>query len=185
MQLALIPYAELDGVRTMTDSFVMSLWDEMDRLGLAGRAVFFDGSVQDAWEFLREMKSPEVSMYVLRVGNDIGGVIWLNCQTMRTAHFHFCGFPAAWKTGALHGGLFALQTLLGQTGRSGEYLLDTLFGLLPTTNTLALRMMRRAGFVDLGPVPNGVYLHREGRSVPAIMSYCDRDTLGRQGDGRR
>lgn len=178
--LKIIPYTATDGVPTFTDSFIKGLFHRMEEEDAAG-AVFYDGSVTCADDFLKTMKFGKNSLFVVEFQGKLAGCVWLNNFEVRRADFHFCFFSPLQGRDAIEAGREIVSELLTMTKDNGEYIFDLFVGLTPTTNRAAIRWCRRMGFSTLGVLPAGAWDAASGKSVPGLVSYVER---GNYGQGR-
>jgi hypothetical protein len=168
----LFPYIPIDGIPTMTDSFIMGLYEKMAIEGLAHR-VFIEGIVKNKEDFLYVMKFKKTRLFVLKKEENIGGIIWLNNFGVKTAEFHICLFSAIYGREFIKVGKKAVCMLLEM--KCGEnYLFDMLFGVVPESNTLARSWARRMGFKILGMMPNALFDANHGYSIPGEYFYVER-----------
>jgi hypothetical protein len=185
---ALVSYTELDGIATMGDSFIKSLFNIMEEEQLVD-SVFHEGNVNNQEDFLNMMKFGKNSLYVIidkKAGNipkrdQIGGIVWLNCFQMRSAYFHFCFFSNIRGEVAETVGEHAVLYLLNMKNMDNDYIFDVLIGTVPETNILARRWCNRMNFGKGGIIPNGKYIASLGKSVSCHIYYAERgEYRGRQ-----
>ena len=89
-------------------------------------------------------------------------------------------FRDSWgrRCDALHHAGAMLRHVLTRRDSAG-YVLDTLVGLTPVSNPLAVRFVQAAGMRKLGIIPHGAVLHYEGRRpVDAVLTVGTRASLG-------
>ena len=75
MSLNILPYTQQDGIRTVRDSGIKSLFDRTEREGLLP-VVFYGGGVKSADEFLKKMQNS--ILWILRDGDKHIGYVWLD-----------------------------------------------------------------------------------------------------------
>jgi hypothetical protein len=177
----LIPYIAIDGIPTMSDSFIRSLFVRMEDEKLED-IVFHQGEINSPEKFLEMMKFGKNSLYVIvRKGSDripekddMGGVVWLNYFQARKAYFHFCFFSNIRGAEAITVGQYAVLYLLNMKNDNEEFLFDVLIGVVPETNVLARRWCDRMGFGKAGIVPSGEYIATFDKSVSSHIYYAER-----------
>lgn len=172
MKIELLPYAEIDGISTMTNSFVMGLYDRMKEDGTAD-IVFYDGSVRDADGFLRKMRYENIALYAVYADQKLAGVVWLNGFEGRVARCHWCVFSPYWAKGSVEIGKASLRKILAIKERGGAYLYDMLLGILPSSNERAVRYCLKCGGRKAGVVPNLVCMN--GKSAEGTIIYYTRE----------
>lgn len=177
----LTPYTALDGISTMSDSFIMSLFEIMEEEDLVD-TVFHQGEISKPEDFLQMMKFGKNLLYVIvrkdsgliPKNKDIGGIVWLNCFQARRAYFHFCFFSVIRGKDACVVGKKAVIYLLEMKNDNEKFLFDVLIGVVPETNVLARRWCDRMGFGKAGIIPSGEYIAKLNRSVPSHIYYAKR-----------
>ncbi|MBI9113168.1 hypothetical protein [Maridesulfovibrio ferrireducens] len=172
--ISLFPYCELDGVRTLPDSFVENLYLRAEEEGLADM-VFMDGSLNDSRRFLEDMKTRS-HLFIILDGDEAAGFTWLNHFQQRTAYFHFCLFRDFW--GAKVKGLeqASIKHLLHLKDDNG-YLFDMLLGNVAKKNRAACRRAKQSCMTIMGELPYGDFDASTGESIPSILSYVTRESL--------
>jgi len=92
VNVELIPYTEVDGIRTMSDSFLMELFMRTRDEG-SDEYVFYDGPM-DFSTFVALFKTPGNFLFLIRADGDVVGYVWLNGWKEYTATAHFCFFKS-------------------------------------------------------------------------------------------
>ncbi len=172
----IIPYAEHDGMRTYTDTFIRSLYERMEKEGIA-QIVFSDGEIKDADEFLYLMKHGPNALYLVDVPDGPAGILWLNRFKGKTCYVHFCAFQKYWGAGSVEIGREAICQVLYMKNRDGEYCLDTLLGLIPCDNMPAIKWLKKVGLKEVGVIPNGLWKQDSGKSEDGLLLYLTREDL--------
>jgi len=173
MNLQIIPYTEVDGVRTFKDSEIKELFFQTQVDGLVN-VVFYDGGVHTADAFLSMMKSPGCLMWICMDGEDTVGYTWLNRFENHTARQHFCFFKDYWGK-SIDFGKYGLKTFLTMKDRDGNYIFDLLTGYLPVWNIKARQFVEKCGAKTHGIIPNGIWNGITKQSEPAVFIYYTRE----------
>ena len=143
--------------------------------------VFYDGSVRCLEDFHACMQDGGTLPFVM--SSNAGKIImfcWLNCIEGVTARIHFTFFKDSWgrKRDALGYAKAMLRHVLTRRDSAG-YVLDTVVGMTPVSNPLAVRFVQAAGMQKVGFIPHGAVLHYEGsQPVDAVLTVATRDSLG-------
>ena len=98
---------------------------------------------------------------------------------------HFTMFKESWgrKRNAVAVARHFVSYVLTRRDAEG-FLLDTLYGLTPTSNRLACRFVQQAGMEKIGILPNAVSLFFKGRQTDdALVTCATRESLGIAPDG--
>ena len=127
MEIEVMPYVALDGIPTFKDSFLGSLYDQMVADNTL-TTVFYDGTVQSAADFIKEVKDPKNSFWMIFIDGVVSGLFWLNTFEGKTAKLHFNGFSNTWgkKTDegndlTIEAGKKAVSTVLSLEKSNGGY----------------------------------------------------------------
>lgn len=172
MKVDLLPYTEIDGIPTMTNSFIEGLYRRMQEDGTAD-TVFYDGTVRDAAGFLRKMRYENIALYAVYADRELAGVLWLNGFEGRFARCHWCVFSPYWGKGSVEIGKASLRQILALTEGGGRHLYDMLLGVLPSSNERAVAYCLKCGGKRAGAVPNLVYM--DGKSAEGTIIYYTRE----------
>jgi len=173
-KLELYAYCKLDGVRTMSDSYVENLYLRAEEEGLTDM-VFMDGSLNDPVLFLEDMKHKSY-LFVISHNEVVAGFIWLNHVQHKTAYAHFCLFRDFWGTRVKEIERFGLETLLNLQDGS-NYMFDMLLAHLPKKNIAACRRVSQSCMTVMGDLPYGYFDAAAGKSIPSMLAYATRDSL--------
>ena len=171
MDVTLLPYTAIDGIPTMTDSEVMSLFDLMEDDGTA-EVVYADGSITNSKGFLMDMKMGLNKLYVVQVDKEVAGIIWLNNFDFRSSMIHFCFFSSGWKFDLVKVGKTCVLELLNMN------FFDILTGVVPVINERANEWCRKMGFSVLGTMPSYCWIESQRKSVPGNIYYVERGKYG-------
>ena len=173
----LVAYTSVDGIPTFTDSFIVRLFERVQNEGLF-YALFYDGDVKTAGDFLNMFKFGKNQLFVIVIGKEIAGIVWLNNFEVRRAEFHFCFFENLRGKRSFEIGKKVVSELLNMEV-NGKPIFDILTGLTPANNRAARLWCKKLGFTTLGVIPSAVYDHyQSGKSIPGIVSYVERGVYG-------
>lgn len=176
MDIKIVPYCEVDGIRTMSDSFVRSLWKRMEA---EGKSRFFSGSIyfQSADDFLQEMKHSSTMFYLVKSSGGNAGCFWLNYFQEKFCQAHYFFFREYWgRTRKI--GLEVFGQVLSWKDDDG-YALDMLTGILDKDNSLAVKLAGKCGWQKAGELPMAKYDLNTKNSRPGIIVYLTRENLRR------
>lgn len=146
--ISFAPYTTVDGIPTMRDSDLASIYQRV----VAERSyrwLFFDRFVQDDEGFISLAKS---CLFVpALVDNTPAGFFWLDGFHGKTARLHFCVFRAFWGDIARQIGRAAFQFVEGLVkDRNG---LQILYGFVPLHNVMAKKYALDVGMAPCGVLP--------------------------------
>lgn len=151
--MLLLPYCEIDGIRTVPDSVIHGLFDQMIKDRTLKR-VFFDGGVQKACDLVRTWRACETYFVVDSGKKEIASVIWLTDHHQRTAYVHWVIFSAYWGQSAPIILETALTDLFSRKNGNGEFEFDALFGMVPETNRLGVKLVEKCRAMKIvGTIP--------------------------------
>ena len=168
MNYTIIPIINMADKCTVTDEFLLAIWQRMIDEGKA-RWVFYDGSITTGDEWLLFIKSP--LNYTLTVMDDNGAIrmiAWLNCYENKSARVHYCNL-GKYNRGV---GKAVREYWSNLRDQDGNRLLKTLVGITPETNNLAVKMVKLLGFTVIGTIPHFCRMKYDGdRLVGGVISY--------------
>lgn len=169
MSFTILPYTEVDGIRTAADSDIKKLFNRTNEDGLLP-VVFYEGTIKTACDFLAMAKSKAAFFYILIDGTETVGYTWLNRFENHTARIHFCFFKEYWGK-AEDFAKYVLERFTNMTGKEGDILFDLLTGFVPEWNTHAIKFALRCGAHTHGVIPNAIYNKALGKSENAVFLY--------------
>ena len=175
-RVQLIPYIEINGIRTFKDTDVMGFYDRMEKDKTAP-VVFHDGQIRDAKGFLRFMRSPGVALYVVYADNELAGLLWLTDAKPKTCMVHFVAFSEFWQNNSVEIGRTSIARIMEMKDKSGAYLFDVLQGLLPSWNTRAIKWLKAIGLEVVGEIPKVLWDAQRNSSVDGTLLYLTRELL--------
>ena len=168
----------------LTEPTLEMLWAKIQADGLA-ETLFYDGSVRDEYDFICAMMNRTTCPWLVTCDGRFALFSWLNDAEGRAMRIHFTMFKESWggRRNAADVARHFVSYVLTRRDADG-CLLDTLYGLTPTSNRLACRFVQRAGMEKIGILPNAVNLFFQGRRTDdALMTYATRESLGIRPDG--
>lgn len=175
-RIRVIPYTEIDGIRTFKDSDLEAIYNQMvdDETFLI---VFADRpDIITAGDFIGYMKQPDNTLFILKYDGDTVGVVWLNEWRGRSANMPFCTFSNIWGTGrTVPLGRVAIRQILAQKSRNGNYLLDMVWAMVPKKNMAALAFGYNVGWKTCGELPRAYFDRETGKSESATLIYYLRE----------
>ena len=156
------PFIYVDGIPTMRDSDLATLFDKMVRDG-TDKLVFYDGLIKDWIDFIEFIKNPGVMMFAVYEDENPIACGWLNNFKNKTAEAHFCVYSEAWDRSVEIGKLL-IDKAMATTG------VNMLVGNVPKFNQLAIDFVQNCGGFVLGELPYGS-VDREGNFHPTVIVY--------------
>ena len=174
-KFTILPYTEVDGIRTVSDSDIKLLFERTQADGLDA-IVFYEGTVTTPEQFLSMARSDQCLFYILLEGADTVGYMWLNRFENHTARQHFCIFKEHWGR-SIDIGRFTLKKLMHipDETRVGGYLFDLLTGFVPAWNKRAINFAVKCGGETHGVIPNAIWNHQAQKSEDAVFIYYTRE----------
>lgn len=167
------PYVEIDGVRTFFDSVIKGLYA---RIRAEGKEhIFSDGIITDEDTFLHAMKHLNNHLWIVKYKGEACGIIWINNIEHRTARGHFCMFNNVYGKGA-EIGREAIKQVLNIRDANGEQIINTIIGITPASNKLAVRGVKRSGAKIIAVLKKAVKLH-DGNMDDGVLSIFTLEVL--------
>jgi len=169
----ILPYCEIDGVRTFTDSEIVDIYNRMKANDTVD-GVFIDEQIVSADDFLRVMKYGENHLYLVLDDDRIVAFFWLNRFEGKTARLHF-GFLDLGRKDKVDIGKQCVEEVLALTDNMNEYVFDMLIGVTPISNKAACKYVQAVGLKKIGVLPFGVYNRFTRKSEAAMIGYLSRE----------
>lgn len=142
----LVPYVEIDGARTLPDSFLEDIFDRMVAEGLLSM-VFAGVGVRTSEDFVQLMRHPSNLPVFILSGSTCIGFAWLNGIGATFAYGHFCTFENDVATPDQMGAM-----VLEYWWESFSAI-EVLLGTIPSFNGRAIAFVERLGFQRVGEIP--------------------------------
>lgn len=171
--ISLIPYIEIDGIRSFNDTFIKGLYARMVSDNLASK-IFIDGSVRDETDFLNMYKYGGNNLFVIMENKEPVGITWLNGCRKNTAAAHFCLFKSVWGKGSVDIGKYVINKLLNLRDINGDYYHDVITGVIPEPRTFAIAWIQKIGMKIIGTIPKYFWCEKDNKSVDAVVAYIER-----------
>lgn len=149
----LVPYVELDGTRTLTNSQVMAGFHGLQSDGTLD-TVFPGGEILEPDDFLHFAKHGGWAMTFIYAEDRLAGFAWLSHQQRGWALGNFALLKTVWGARAIEIGEMVLN-LWFHMEHGGEMLWQTIGGVTPSANRRAIAFIRRLGFTLVGEIPVG------------------------------
>lgn len=167
----IIPYVKkIESEWSVPEESIKSLFYRMEKEEKAS-AVFHDGLIVTAEQFMEYMQSPGNLLYIIMTGSGSCGFFWLNCFDAKSARIHFCSFGGFPRDVLLMEGREAVRTIMGFKGADGRNMLDSLTGVIPARNKVAWSFLHDLGFEKVGIHPCGAYIAETGESEDSVI-FC-------------
>ena len=167
--VSIIPYMEDDGIRTMKDSFIMSLLDRSEKDGTLD-ALFYGYKNYKKESLVEKIKSQFNNFFfAVYVGRDIAGFGLIDNIQWGHGYMHFCVFKEFW--GESVDPSVKVYELLGKR-------FSVLIGILPEDNIFAIgfaeKVAEKIGATRMGVIPKYFHNEKEDKRVGGVMYYIER-----------
>lgn len=165
----LIPYVEMNGSRTLPDSFLEDAFDGMVERSLVS-TVFHGTTMNNGDDFIGVFRNPaNISVFVLNQDKQCIAFAWLNGIGANSAYGHFCFFKdLCADTQAV--GQAILDYWFSLSGGDGPFL-DVILGAVPAFNHRACAFVQKLGFVKLGEIPKVIVNKFTGEKWASVIHY--------------
>ena len=172
MEVKLLPYCEVDGIRSFTDSEVGYIYTMLEKEDKA-EAAFCDGSVRSSEDFVHFMKY-ESKLWVAVVDAKVVGIAWLNNFNHNTAWGHFAFFESDHDTVEI--GRETMRQLMFLEDNNG-YIFSVLMGWTSSKNKIVAGFLKQVRMIKVGEIPNATYDYFDGQTYDAALFYITREVL--------
>lgn len=141
--------------------------------------IFYDGSLRNAVDFTQFIRNKEHDVYFVQYAGEDAGFFWLTGFKPKTAFINYCFHKNMWGKKTLHISKACLEFILNKKNAHGDYTLNTLLGLTPANNKLAIKFLIENGMTILGTIPAFLHDVRENKQMDGIFSYKQRTGKGK------
>lgn len=167
--IKIVKYELVDGVATMSHSFIKLLFKRIISDGL--RDVFFysnDESYNEV-DFLKLFISNYAHLYVAITSEDVVALAYLTKRINNTAEIHLIVLKDYWGTISHEIANMFFKLLFNRE----KYQL--VWGIVPTTHTYVLDTAKRFGAVHLGDIPNSIAVNGKEENVSGSYFYVSKE----------
>jgi len=165
MKVGLHYYVEIDGVRTMSDSFIMSLLDRAGKDGVLS-LIFYGDSKYTKEMFLSKLKTElDTLFFAVTVDDELAG--FGLCDNIRWDHcdFHFCVFSEFWgKPETVDASIDIYRQL-------HELKFSMMYGVVPIDNEFALKFCEKIKLTRACVMPKYFYNDTLQKHFDGVMFY--------------
>ena len=159
-------YNEDDGVRNMTDSFIIGLLDRSERDGTMDM-FFFGDTNPDKKVFLSRVKyESRLMFFTILYKGDIAGFGLVDDIRDDTGQGHFCVFSEYWNHEA---SIFATREVYKRL-LAGQFSVIT--GIVPEDNKFAIQFCKKTGLEELAIIPKR--FKKDGQHIKGVMFCAER-----------
>lgn len=174
-EVRLLPYCEVDGIRTFKDSEISYLFTMIQKENKV-EDFFCDGSVQSGADLVSLLKSQDIVSWIIIYKEEIRGLLWLNRfrSTSATIQIIMLGRP---QHNTLRVAKEAMEQVMHLKDTNDNYVFSVLKGFTLAHNFKTLELAKKIGFTLVGKIPNLVYHFYDKKYYDAIISYLVRREL--------
>lgn len=150
----LLPYCEVDGIRTFKDSeigYLFALIQKEDKI----ESLFSDGSVQSELDLISLFKRDNRKLWIVSYKDKIKGLVWLSDFCQATACVHFVSFDT--DISLLKIAQQSIRQLIYMKDINNQYIFSVLTGVISEKNTKAIKFTEKMGLSFIGKIPNALY----------------------------
>lgn len=164
----LIPYCEINGTRTLPDSFLAEVFQSMSADLL--KTVFHESKINSLAEFMAVLKNPaNIPVFMITQDRKCAAFCWLNGIRANSAWGHFCYFRESGIDPKDLG-----KATLDYWFSLGNGRLDVILGSIPSFNVAACIFIERVGLTRLGSIPSMCVNPFTGEKCSAVIFYRER-----------
>lgn len=135
--------------------------------------VFYDGSINNTYDFINFFKQKHIELTFVTYGQDEAGFFWLSPFVRRSSFITYCFYKNHLQE-SLHISRACIADIFNRKDSDGRYKIDTLVGLTPANNRLALKFLRKIGMEISGTIPDLVYDDTKHKNIDGILTYLSR-----------
>lgn len=178
MSLTAIPPLADEGFKLIHSPTTRQLKDIFTGMQRGGYipSVFYGGEVTTHRDFVKFATADFNHFYALAYEGTIEACAWLNSFEGRTARVHFSSLPGCPMGHTVKHGINFTRWVLHAPDPACPDInwLNTLCGVTPASNKLALRFIKRLGFVRMGEIPEAYIPFGQVEPEGVIISKLNR-----------
>lgn len=142
-------------------------------------SLFYDTKMRSFWDFLAfALDNNKIFYVVFRIDDPhpVGHFHLTHFEGL-TARLHFSLLRQVHGPEALKIAKATLHLIFKEMRDEPQPrpLVQTLFGITPTSNRLAIRFLTRSGFKPLATIQNACFIHERNEYIPALLSMIEAD----------
>ena len=172
-EICLIPYLKTNDAWTIDEPVIREMWRQMVDDN-TWKTVFFKGIVENEDTFIEFMRDPKNAIVTVWTDRPIA-IAWLNGFDVGIAYGHFCMFSSCWGNGLSLKAGHEIVNYWFDFKSDGVPFLSVIIGIMPETNTLAVKYIKRLGFNMVGVIPKSLYNYYERRNIGSVICYRERE----------
>jgi len=139
------------------------------------KVFFYDGAIRDAVDFINYVKNPQNRLFLGFKDGELFMITVLNTITQRRAQGHFCSVRSDKKIDLKTAGREMLIDILSIANKDGVPYFDVFYGIVPTTNKLAIRFAQMCGMKKGCVIPKFCFNYFEQKITDGQILYIVRE----------
>lgn len=175
MSFNIVPYVQVDGRWSFSDSFMKDVFNRLHDQGIV-LYLFYGGEVKTDEDFLIFIKNGKNLAHIILDETQPALIAWLNNFGRNYAYIHYAMFKEYWGKSTRELGYMALQYWF-DFKKDGKPLFDILLGGTPSNNRMATRFLRKMNMTILGNIPGIAWDAYKNEYSDLIVSYIKREDL--------
>lgn len=174
--MKIIPYIYYKDAWSLSYDTIEDIWNKMVDEGTS-KMVFPSGNVKDMESFKTCLQNKKSNVITIWENKEIVFLSWINNLKPTSASIHFTSFKSIWGTRTDEALLMAFRHWFSHKDNDGEYLFDTIMGMIPNNNQRAIEMTKRCGVHVLGTIPNYTTNFYTKKKIGATVLYIERSEV--------
>ncbi len=167
-----MPYCEIDGIATFTDSEIGYLYTMLEKAGKA-KDLFCDGSIQSPEEFVDLFKNGYNKLWLISFNEEIKGIVCLTDFRQATAQAHFAFLKTEKDT--LEIAKEVTKQMIHMKNNDDKYIFSVLIGIVPENNKRAIKFTEKMGCTRLCNIPNFIFDYAKQEYFDGVLFYITRE----------
>lgn len=172
----IVPYTNGPDGWSIPDAEMFGVFMEMQRRAL-DTTVFIAGKVTDCGEFLEMCREPGTLVHLVKDGETLLAVAWVDSIGHNYAFAHYCMFPPAWGQRSIDVAAKCLaHWFFLQDPETCRPLFQVILGRTPVKNVRATRFLEKLGMTIVGVIPLiGKDIYADSGTADMLFSYMKRE----------
>jgi hypothetical protein len=168
----LVPYFHTGEDYNMSDSYLSQAY-RRTVIEKAIHKIFYDGTIKNTNDFISFFKQEDIELFFVYYKGEEAGFLWLSPFVQKSAFITYCLYKNFLRE-SLVISQACINGIFSRKNKDDEAIFDTLLGLTPASNKLALKFLRKNGMEVVGKIPGLIFDNAKNKSIDGIISYLSR-----------
>lgn len=170
--VCLVPYLHTGEDYNMPDSYLSQVY-RRTVIEKTIHKIFYDGTINNTKDFISFFKQEHIELIFVYYRGEEAGFFWLSPFVRKSAFITYCLYKNFLRE-SLMISQACINGIFSRKNKDDEALFDTLLGLTPASNKLALKFLKKNGMEVVGKIPGLISDNARDKSIDGVISYLPR-----------